>query len=101
DLRLAGVALDQQLDPLAQLVGQLGRSDDPRVLAEPEYPGDQLAGVGVGRGEDHIAVVLAGAHLAVAAEVALDLPGDAAPDPNLSRAHGIAELPVDPVGVDT
>jgi hypothetical protein len=29
-------------DPLAQLFRQLRRSDDPRVLAEAEDPGDQL-----------------------------------------------------------
>ena len=76
DLRLAGVALDQQLDPLAELLDELGRADDPRVLAEAEHPGDQLTGVGVGGDEQPIALVLAGAHLAVAAEMALDLPGD-------------------------
>ena len=94
------MALDQQLHPLAQLVGELGRPDYPRVLAQPEHPGDQLAGVGVRRDEDPVAVVLDRAHLAVATEVALDLPGDPAPDPHLRRAHRVAELPVDPVGVD-
>ena len=83
----------------AQLVGQLGRSDDPGVLAQPEHPGDQLAGVGVGRDEHPVAVVLGRAHLAVAAEVALDLPGDPPADPHLRGAHRVAELPVDPVGV--
>src|SRR5439155_25622192 len=56
-LRVSGMALDQQLDPVAQLIGELGRGDDPGVLAEPEDPGDQLAGVRV-RGDEHpVAVV--------------------------------------------
>ena len=38
-------------------------------------------------------------HLAVAAEVALDLPGDPPSDPDLGGADRVAELPVDPVGV--
>src|SRR5205085_1902991 len=49
--------------------------------------------------EHAIAVLLAGAHLAVAPEMALDLPRDAAADPHLSGAHRVAELPVDPVRV--
>ena len=35
--------------PLAELVDELGRAEDPRVLAEAEHPGDQLARVGVRR----------------------------------------------------
>ncbi len=43
-LRLAGVALDQQLQPLAQLRRPARRGpSDPGVLAEAEHPGDQLA----------------------------------------------------------
>ena len=41
----------------------------------------------------------AGAHLAEAAEVALDLPGDALGDPDLGRLVGVAELPDGAVGV--
>src|SRR5262249_48692077 len=97
DLGLSGMALDQQLDPVAQPLGALRGADDPRVLAEPEDPGDQLARVRVCRDEHPVAVVPGGAHLAVAAEVALDLPGDPAPDPYLARADRLAELPVDPI----
>ena len=39
------------------------------------------------------------AHLPVAAEVALDLPGDPLADPDLGGPDRLAELPVDPVGV--
>ena len=81
---------------------QLGRTDDAGVLTQAEHPGDQLARVGVRGDEEPVAgiVVLAGgADLAVAAEVALDLPGDAAADPHLGDPDRLSELPVDPVGV--
>ena len=93
------MALDQQIHPLAQLLDELGRPDDPRVLAEPQHPRDQLAGIGVGRKKDPVAVFLGGTHLPVGAEVTLDLPRDSAADPHLGGAHRVAELPVDPVGV--
>ena len=43
--------------------------------------------------------VLGGAHLAVGAEVALDVPGDAVGHPDLGGAHRVAELPRHAVGV--
>ena len=95
---LAGVSLDQQLEPLAQLGRQLRRAEDPRMLAQPEHPRDQLTGVGI-RGDEYAPAVLGRPHLSVVAEVALDLPGDPVSDPDLRRADRISELPVDPVGV--
>ena len=49
---------------------------NPRVLAEAEDPGNQLTGVGVGGDKQPIPSSSPRAHLAVAAEMALDLPGD-------------------------
>src|SRR5581483_5506106 len=92
------VALDEQRHPLVELSYQLWRPEDPGVLLKPEDPGDQLAGVRVW-GPEHPAAVLAVGHLAVAAEVSLDLPGDSLGDPNLRGAGGLSELPVDPLGV--
>ncbi len=82
-----------------ELIDELGRAVDPGVLTEAEHPGNDLTGVGVGGDKQPIALVLAGAHLAVAAEMALDLPGDPCADPHLGAADRFAELPVDPVGV--
>ena len=87
---------------LAQLGDQLGRADDPGVVAEPEHPGDQLARVRVLGDEQTVArlgLIARAADLAVAAEVALDLPRDPLADPDLGRADRLAELPVDAVGV--
>jgi hypothetical protein len=98
DLGLAGMALHEERDALAQLLQELRRPDHPRVLTQAQHPGDELTGVGIGRDEEHV-VVIQRADLAVAAEVALDLPGDAAADPHLGGPDRLPELPVDPVGV--
>ena len=37
-----GVALDDRVDALGGLVAQLLRVEQPRMLAEPQHPGDQL-----------------------------------------------------------
>ncbi len=101
DLRLAGVALDDQRDALAQLGDEVRRAGDPRVVAQPERPGDQLAGIGIARDEQPVVGVgvLSGPDLSVAAEVTFDLPSDALADPHLGRADRFAELPVDAIGV--
>ena len=57
-MRFAGVALDQQSDPLAQLLDELGWPENAGVLAQAEHPRDQLPGVGIGGAED--AVLIAG-----------------------------------------
>jgi hypothetical protein len=69
------VALAQQVDALRDVLDELGRREDLRVLAQAEHERRELAGVRVGRGEDDAVVDVA--HLAEAAVVALDLPGDA------------------------
>src|SRR5438270_5540430 len=97
------MALDQQLHALAQLACELGRANHPGMVAETQHPGDQLAGVGISRDEDAIAIttpVLArGMDLAVAAEVTLDLPGDPLSDPDLRGPDRVTELPIDAIGV--
>ena len=75
---IACVALDHQFDPVTELGGELFGPEDPGVLAESEDPGDQLAGVRVGRDEHAVAVVAKRPHLPVRSEVALDLPRDSA-----------------------
>ena len=95
---LAGVASDEHPDPLAQLADELGRAEDPGMVAEAEHPGDQLARVGV-VGDEHAAVLVGRLEAAVAAEVALDLPCDPAGDPDLGAADRLAVLPGNPVGV--
>ena len=69
-------------------------ADELGVLPHPEDPGHELAGVGVG-GDEHALVVEA----AVAAEVAVHLPGDPLADADLGVGHGVPELPRHPVGV--
>src|ERR1700735_200315 len=102
DDRVARMTLHQHADALAQLVDERRWPGDPRVLTEAEHPGDELAGVGV-RGDEQaitgIVVLGGGPHLAVAAEVTFDLPGDPAADPDLGDADRLTELPVNPVGV--
>ena len=93
------MALHQQLHPLAQLGQELRRPDHPGVLAQAQHPGDQLTRVGVGGDEHAVAVVPVGPEAAVAAEMALDLPGDALAYPDLGGADRVAELPMDPVSV--
>jgi hypothetical protein len=93
------VALDEHAETLAQLGDQLRRPGDAGVLAEAEYPRDQLTRVGVGGEEDRTGVGLGGSDLAIATEVALDLPGDPLRHPHLGAPDGVAELPVDAVCV--
>ena len=65
------------------------------MLAESQDPRRELPAIGVPRREDDVAGVLGArrAHLAEAAEVALDLPRDPLGDLDLSRLVGVAELP--------
>ena len=58
-----------------------------RVLAEPEHPRDQLALVGVLGHEQAVGAALDLADLAVAAEVALEQPGDALGDADLGACR--------------
>jgi hypothetical protein len=94
------VQLDDPLEPLARLGNQRRRPCHVRMLAEAERPGHEKARDRVGRPE-HVpvaAVVPDLDHLAVAREVALDLPGDALGHPDLAHVDGVAELPRDAVG---
>jgi hypothetical protein len=91
------VALAQQVDALRDVLDELGRREDLRVLAQAEHERRELAGVRVGRGEDDAVVDVA--HLAEAAVVALDLPGDALGHPDLGGVERVAELPAGAVGV--
>ena len=70
-----------------------------RVVTESKYPRDQLARVRIRGDEDAAGAVVGGMQLAVAAEVALDLPGDLARDPDLGGPDGLTELPLDAIGV--
>ena len=87
-------------------------SDQARVDAEAEHPGDEAARVGVGRDEhalspssrpspsSALALELRGVeHLAVASEVPFDLPGDPLGDQDPRLAALLAELPVGAVRV--
>ena len=69
------------------------RTCSPRL----RRPRGHLARAGVERREQHAA--LGRRDLAVAAEVALDQPGDAVADPDLRLARGLAVLPLGAVGV--
>ncbi len=84
--RLAAVALDDRVEPLARLGGELGRPGDAGVLAVAERPGDQEPRDRV-VGAEHPAGVLGVDHLAVGPEVALDVPGDAVRHPDLRGAE--------------
>src|SRR5579884_2328353 len=99
ELRLSLMALDQQVQTVTEVRHQLRRPEDPSMLTQPEHPGDELAGIGVRRGEDEVALLAIGSSLSVAAEMTLDLPGDAPADPDLGLPDSVAELPLDPVGV--
>ena len=103
-LEVGGVALAEQLEPLGDLVGELGRIEDGRVLPPVEHPGDHLAARGVLGLEDPAlagrAVAAAGiAELPVGAEVALHQPGDPVAEEDLRRALDLAELPLGAAGV--
>ncbi len=101
---VAAVAVVEQVEPLAGFLAQLLGLQHLGVLAPAQHPGDQLARRGVVRLEDR---ALAGrvvglarrAQLAVAAEVALDQPGDPVADEDLRRAADLAELPVGALAV--
>ena len=69
------------------------------MLSQPEHPRDQLPGVRVRRREHTVAIRTLLTHLAIATEMALDLPRDVTADPYLRRSNRISELPVDPVGI--
>ena len=92
-LRRPAVALDQQREPPPVLGDELGRREHLRVLAEPEHPRDQLAVARVLGEEQAVAAALDRADLAVAAEVALEQPGDPLGDADLRGAGDLAELP--------
>ena len=96
---VAGVPSDDQVDAVARLALELGRAEQPRVVAEPEHPGHEQARVGVLGGEHDRPVGLARRDLAVMAEVALDVPGHAAVDLDLGGAKRVAELPVRAGGI--
>ena len=82
---------------------QLRRAEQARILAEAEHPGDDHARAGVARAQDPVSVAvafLAGAHhLAVATEVALDLPGDPLAQEHLGDPLLLAELPLGAIRV--
>ena len=96
--RLAAVQLDDAVDAPLQLVGELGRAEHARVLLVADRPGEQQPRDRVRRAE-HVAAVVALGELAVAAEVALHVPGDPVGDPDLRRVVRLAQLPRDPVRV--
>ena len=87
--RLAGVALDDRVEPLARLGGELRRAGDAGVLAVAERPRDHEPRDRVVGAEDAVG------DLAVRPEVALDVPGDAVRHPDLGGVLAVAELPRD------
>ena len=107
-----GVALEDRVDPLGGFVAQLLRVEQPRMLAEPQHPCDQLPwlrvlgrehGPGPGDALARRAPLLAALRCllegAVATEVALHEPRDPLRDPHLCLTGGLAQLPVRPLGV--
>src|SRR5213596_2606524 len=78
--RLAAVALDDRVEPLARLGRELGRPGDARVRPVAQRPRDHETGDRIARAEDATGVLGLG-HLAVPAEVALDVPRDVVGDP--------------------
>src|SRR5919206_450942 len=61
--RLAAMVLDDGLDALAGLAHELGRTEDARVVAEAQRPGDDQPRHGV-VGDEHAAAVVAVAQVA-------------------------------------
>ena len=84
DGRLAAVQLDHAVEAAVQLVHQLGGPQHAGVLLVADRPGEHQAGDRVGGAEDAPAV-LGIRQGAVAAEVALHVPGDPVGDPDLRR----------------
>src|SRR3954447_4626925 len=97
-LERALVALGEERGALLVLGLELGRADEPRVLAEAERPGHERTRARVVRAEE-LPTAVGLRELPVAAEVPLDLPGDAVGDPHLGGAGRLAELPPDALGV--
>ena len=96
--RLAAMQLGDAVQPPVQLLLQLGRTEHARVRLVADRPREHEPRDRVRRAEDRAAVV-GRDELAVAAEVALDVPGDPVGDPDLRHAALLAELPRDPVRV--
>ena len=96
--RLAAVQLDHAVQPPVQLLGQRRRAEHARMLLVADGPGQHEPRDRVGRAE-HAAAVVGVDPLAVAAEVAVHVPGEPLGDPDLRRVDGLAELPRDAVGV--
>jgi hypothetical protein len=95
------VAGGEQLGAIGDGGGELRRPEHAGVLAEPQDPGGELPLGGVRRGEDdRVGLALGRRDLPEAAEVALDLPGDAPRDPHLRGADRVPELPIGAVGED-
>ncbi len=98
------VALVQQAKATLGLLAQLIGPQHLGVLTPAQHPGDQLAGRGVVGLEDRAFArgavgLLRRAQLAIGAEVALDQPGDAVADEDLSPAADLAQLPVGALAV--
>ena len=98
-LGLAAVAVGHAVEALAGLLDQRGRAEDAGVLAEAERPRDQQPRQRVGGAEGQRAVLAGPLRRAVAAEVALDHPGQALGEPDLGGVDRRAELPRDLVRV--
>src|SRR5215218_2336375 len=96
--RLAAVQLDDAVQAPVQLLRQLRRAEHARMLLVADRPREHEPGDRVRRAE-HVPAVVGLGQLAVAAEVALHVPGDAVRHPDLGRRARLAELPRDPVGV--
>jgi hypothetical protein len=97
ELGRLGVALGDEVEPLACLRDELLRALDARLLAEAEHPRHHLAGVRVVGLEDHAAVRVR--DLACVPEVPQREPVDPVGEPDARAPHGIAELPVGARGV--
>ena len=98
DLELAVVAVAKQDEALPGVRGELGRVEQAGVLAPAQDPGDQLPRRGVVGLEDRAAAADAVrlgrlAKPAVAAEVALDQPGDPLAHEDRRAARDLAHLP--------
>ena len=88
----------EQLDPAGELARELLGTEQASVRAESEHPRDQAARVRVAGQEDALSA-FAVTDLAVAAEVAFDLPGDPLRELDLGDVELLPELPVGAVRV--
>ena len=102
--RSSPVALLEQLEPVLILARELSWPQQSGVRAQAEHPRDDRAEIRVRRAEYSVPAapllaVLRLADLAVAAEMALHLPGDALADQDLRHVALLAQLPVGPAGI--